>query len=219
MSLLSGNITSRIAATYALSAFIGAANAAFVQPDTATASSEFNADFAAVHTINGSGLPVGYDETSAHANYANGNHWTTRGSNPAVNEFIEWGFSSDQTLYGMYVWNHRSNVISVNPNYDVTLFDLTLFDALNNVLLHLDDVSLTPDSDLAQTFAFTGPINNVRRVLFDVEQTQGSSFYTGLAEVGFETEAFATITAPATLPLFALSMAGLIGWRKLTAIA
>ena len=186
--------------------------AAFVQPDTASASSFHSAPYVAENTINGSGLSGAADETSTHAPYSSasgGNHWTTAGGT-ATDADITWGFSSAQTLYGMYVWNHQSNGgLASNPNYDVTLFDLTVFDSGLNVLLSLNDVSLAPDTATAQFFDFGGALNNVSSVLFEIEAIQGSSPFTGLAEVGFETEAIA-VSSPATLSLIATAAFGLL---------
>jgi hypothetical protein len=179
--------------------------AAIITPDTATASSQFNANFAAVNTINGSGLTAPITPSSVHANYANGNHWTTDGSNP-TDEFIDWGFNTPQTIGTIYIWNHRSNSIAANSGYEPTLFDLILFDASNTVLLTLNNVALLPDVATAQTISFA-LTNNVSRVRFDVEQTQSSTNYTGLAEVRFDTTSVASqVPEPATVSLIAAGL-------------
>lgn len=187
-----------------------------VTPDTATASSDFGStlSYAAINTINGSGLTAPITPSLAHANYAAGNHWTTDGSSP-LDEWIEWGFNTPQTLGTIYIWNHRSNNIAANPGYEPILFDLTLFDASNNVLLFLNNVALLPDVATAQaiTFALTG---NVSRVRFDVEQTQSSTTYTGLAEVRFDSTVVSTVPEPSTISLLGsgLGLAFLLRRKK-----
>jgi hypothetical protein len=105
-------------------------SADLVSPDTAVASSEFTAGFdgLAIHTIDGSGLPPNFTVSDAHAAYFSGNHWTSTGGPPA-NEFITWGFTIPQTLDAIFIWNHQSSVPpAVNSGYDVTQYDLTVFD-------------------------------------------------------------------------------------------
>ena len=164
------------------------ARAEFIQPDTATASTEFTGIFdgRAIHTINGSGLPTNFTPADAHADYATANHWVTTGAGAPTNEFIIWGFSTPAALNTIYLWNHRSTLpTAANAGYDVVLFDLTLFNASNEVLLALNDVALAPDLATAQAISFGGTISGVSSVRFDIEATQSSTDYTGLAEVGF----------------------------------
>jgi hypothetical protein len=169
---------------------------ALIIPDTVSASSEFNANYLAINTINGSGLPAGYDETSAHANYSTGNHWTTSAGD-VTSAFITWGFNTPQSLGGIYIWTHRSNIIAANPGYEPTLFDLTLRDAGSNILLFLDDITMAPDTANAQFFSFGAAFANVSSVRFDVEAVQNpASTYTGLAEVAFTAIPEPTTFAP-----------------------
>lgn len=188
--------------------------AAVITPDTATASSEFSTQYRALYTIDGSGIAGPVTPSSLHGNYAVNNHWTTDGTAP-LDEFINWGFNTPQTLGTIYIWNHRSNIIANNPGYDVTLFDLTLFDSSNNILLFLDNVALLPDTDAAQTIAFT-LTNNVSRVRLDVEQTQSSVNFTGLAEVRFDTTSVggpSPVPEPSTYGMAAMALAAL-AWAK-----
>jgi hypothetical protein len=162
-----------------------------VQPDTAVPSSEFTSGFdgSALHTIDGSGLPAGFGPADAHAAYVSGNHWTI-GVVPPETQSITWGFSSPQVLGAIYIWNHQSTEPPANnPGYDVTLFDLTLFDSLNAVLMTFNDIPLAPDTSTGQTFAFGSAIAGVSNVRFDIEAVQSSPDYSGLAEVAFETAA------------------------------
>jgi PEP-CTERM motif len=185
------------------------ATADLVRPDSAVASTEFTSGFdgAAVNTINGTGLPAGFSPTDPHAPYASGNHWTTTGGPPAA-EFISWGFTAAQTLDTIHIWNHQSTTPPAsNAGYDVTSFDLTLFDALDGVLLTLNDLSLAPDTAVAQSFSFGGPVTGVRRVRFDIEAVQSSPSFTGLAEVAFN-----SVPAAVPEPSSMLLLAGAIGF-------
>jgi hypothetical protein len=77
----------------------------------------------------------------------------------------------------------------------VTVFDLTLFDGSNNILLSLNDQALAPDNAFAQRidFALT---SNVSRVRFDIEAVQSSPNFTGLAEVAFDTQSYLAPAIP-----------------------
>lgn len=190
------------------------AQAIFISPDTAVASSQFDSGgFSAIaaNTINGSGLPVGFGSTNSHAAYVSGNHWTTASGTSPTTQFITWGFTTAQTLDTIYIWNHLStDPPASNTGYDVTLFDLTLFDSLNNVLLSLDNVALLPDTANSQAFLF-GPIANVSSVRFDIEAVQSSTNFTGLAEVGFNTT---QVPEPSSLVLLAGGAAGLFSFGR-----
>lgn len=188
------------------------ANAGFIQANTATASSEFNSssfDGQAVNTINGSGLPLSFDETSTHADYASGNHWTTASGTAPLDASILWGFTTAQDLYGMYIWNHLSTAPPAsNGGYEPILVDLILRDSSNNHIFSLINFALSPDNNTAQTVDFGGQITNVSTVELQVLQTQSSSSFTGLAEVGFETEALPSITVTTPGPLALLFLLG-----------
>lgn len=166
------------------------------KPDGAVASTQFSGSYLAINTINGSGLTgAGTDINEAHDEYDQGNHWTTTNSNPLV-QWIDWTFSSPVTMGAAYIWNHQSNGgLAANPGYEVTLFDLTLFDGSDNILLSLNDRSLQPDNAFAQRidFALT---SNVSRVRFDIEAVQSSPNFTGLAEVAFDTESYINSAIP-----------------------
>lgn len=175
------------------------AQAAVFKPTGAGASSVASSPYVSANTINGSGLTgSGIDINEAHAPYSGssgGNHWTSNAANPLI-AWIDWTFSTPVTMGAAYIWNHQSTTpLAINPGYDVTLFDLTLFDGSNNILLFLDNQSLQPDNAFAQRidFALT---SNVSRVRFDVEATQSSSNFTGLAEVAFDSESFANTAVP-----------------------
>lgn len=184
------------------------ARAGFIQPDTATASSEFSAGFdgLAVNTINGSGLPSVFGPSDAHASYVSGNHWTTNSGTTPTSQSIDWGFTTPLALDTIYIWNHQSTVPPANnPGYDVTLFDLTVFDATNGVLLALTDIALAPDIATAQAFSLGEAISGVGRVRFNVKATQGSTTFTGLAEVGFNQ--VTAVPEPSSMALIVLGLA------------
>ncbi|MBC8012208.1 MAG: PEP-CTERM sorting domain-containing protein [Burkholderiales bacterium] len=205
--------SARALALLLLLAFNSSARAEFIRPDSATASTEFTSGFdgRAINTINGSGLPTSFSPSDAHADYATGNHWVTTGGTP-TNEFITWEFSTPENLDTIYLWNHRSTLpTAANSGYDVVLFDLILRDASNQVLLSLQDVSLAPDLATAQAISFGGTISGVSSVRFDIEATQSSTTYTGLAEVGFNRAA--AVPEPSTAT--ALAGAAALIWTSL----
>ena len=170
------------------------ARAILIQPDTATASSEFSSGYLATNTINGSGLPSGFDISDTHANYAVGNHWTSATGTTPTDQFISWGFITPQTLDTIYIWNHLSSQpLAANTGYDVTLFDLTLLNSSGGTLLSLNDAALTPDTNTSQSFSFGGAIPEVATVIFDVETVQSSPNFTGLAEVAFNSTDSASV--------------------------
>ena len=173
-----------LGAAFAITCIGGLAQAATFSADTATASSFFDGSYLPTNTINGSGLPGGFGPSDIHADYATNNHWTTASGTDPLDQSIEWGFNTAQTLGGVYIWNHLSNIIASNSQYEPTLFDLTLKDSGGNTIFFFDDVSLTPDTGgESESFTFDAPVLNVSSVLFEVEQTQGSPNFTGLAEL------------------------------------
>lgn len=179
-------------------------------PDASTASSSFSSSYAAELTIDGSGLPASYTVNDVHADYGPGNHWTTAAGTPQ-DAFINWTFSTAQELGGMYVWNHLStSPPAANDGYEVTLFDLTLFDQSDQVIANFNDQTLLPNDPSAQFVSFGAAYANVSRVLFEVEQVeQPTSQYTGLAEVAF------VVPEPSTYALLTgLSVLGLVAYRR-----
>lgn len=188
------------------------ANAALISPDAANASSEFSASYVAENTINGSGLPTNFTAADAHADYAQGNHWTTDGSSP-TSESITWILNSQPTLYGIVIWNHRSNIIAANSGYEPVLFDLTLSDYLFDTIIKFTDVALAPDTATGQYFDFGRGVNGVFLVSFNVKATQSSTSYTGLAEVAFEDAPPSEIPVAPALPLLLSGLAGLVALR------
>ncbi len=194
------NITTNIS-LLTLLAMSSISQAALIIPDSASASTEF-VGFEAIHTINGSGLPVGYDETSVHGSYTTQNHWTTL-SGDVVGAHIDWGFIDPQDLATIFIWTSR------RAGYEPTSFNLTLFDSLDDELLSLSNVALQPDTEFAQEFYFGSLVEGVSRVRFEVLATQDpTTNFTGLAEV-----AFSQIPEP-SLPLLAAFGIALLGVRR-----
>ncbi|WP_424975260.1 VPLPA-CTERM sorting domain-containing protein [Dinoroseobacter sp. S124A] len=165
----------------------------------ASASSEFSLQYVAENTIDGSGLSAPGDPGASHADYAVNNHWTTARNTVAEDASIEWSFAGPSDLGGIYIWNHRSNVISSNDGYEPVLFDLTLLNG-TTVIESFDDVALSPDTDKAQAFTFDAVVSNVTSVLFEVEAVQSSNNYTGLAEVLFDDALIAGATLLSNAP-------------------
>ena len=201
-----------------------AGHAATVGADTASASSEFSGSYIAENTINGTGLSTTGDPTASHGIYLRGNHWTTaRGGVDGA--FIEWGNPAPDRLGGLYIWNHRSTTsagggVANNTNYEPTLFDLEFRDASDTVLRSFTDQSIAPDTDLAQAFTMTSILAGVSTVKFTVKQVQGTTPFTGLAEVLFDdsvitgpnvTELGASTTPPVPLPAAAWFLLAAIG--------
>lgn len=182
------------------------AGVALVQPDSATATSTFSGSYDIGNTIDGSGLPANFTLTDAHATYVQNNHWTTANGD-TIGESATFFFNTPQTFAAFHMWNHRSNGVAANPNYEVTLFDLILRDSASNTLLALTSVAALPDVAVAQTFTFA-ETSNISSVQFIVRATanNNSSPYTGLAEVAF--------SVPAPGALATLSLAALAARRR-----
>lgn len=179
---------------------VGQAQAAVFKPTGAAASSIFDGNYVAENTIDASGLTGdGTDIAEAHDDYTaagGGNHWTTAFGTTPLTQWIDWTFTTPVTMGAAYIWNHQSDGgLANNAGYDVTLFDLTLFDASNNILLALDNQLLAPNSAFAQRIDFS-LISNVSRVRFDIEAVQSSPDFTGLAEVAFDNQSFLAPAVP-----------------------
>lgn len=185
----------------------GVASAQIFQPDSATAGSEFSSAYDIGNAIDGSGLPGGFGITDEHATYVQNNHWTTRsGALGAGNAWADFSFDTPQTIGAFYMWNHRSDGVASDPGYAITTFNLELFDDMDNPLGSLMNQSATPNVLVAQDYLFT-PIDDVSRVRLTILANNGSSQYTGLAEV-----AFAAVPAPGTVALAAIG--GLASVRR-----
>jgi hypothetical protein len=204
--------------TIALLAVCASAQAVIIQPTSATASSDAGAPYVPVNTINGSGLLGPVATLPAHAPYDNSpaNHWTSDGSAP-LDEWIQWGFAAPQSLDTIYLWNHQSTTgLANNPNYDVTAFSLTFFNAANATIGTYSN-TLAVDSSAAQAFNF-GFLAGVSSVRFDINGTQGSTNFTGLAEVAFNTATAPTPTgvpdAGSTASLLAASLMALVAFSR-----
>jgi hypothetical protein len=166
----------------------GIAHADTFQPDGATAGSEFSSLYDIGNTRDGSGLPVGFTIFSLHGNYAVNNHWTTKsGALQAGTAWASFTFNADRTIGTFHLWNHRSNNIASDPGYAVTLFELRMFDANDQLLFVLPNQPALPNTAAAQHFCWA-PVAGVRRVDFKILANNGSPQYTGLAEVAFSSE-------------------------------
>lgn len=175
----------------------GAQPVELFQPDSAVTGSSFSSAYAIENAINGSGLPAGFGPDDPHATYVQGNHWTTAsGALAAGDAWATFFFDAPVTVGTFFLWNHRSDGVAADPNYEVTLFDLVLRDAGGSVLAEFRGLDALPDTAVAQAYAFA-PVGGVASVDFIIRANAGSS-YTGVAEV-----AFAAVPAPGTLALLA----------------
>lgn len=166
-----------------------AASATLIQPNSAIAGSEFSGSYDIGNTIDGSGLVGGLNLTSTHSNYAIDNHWTTQsGAIATGSAWAEFKFNQPQHLFSFVLWNHRSNIISANPNYAAREFNLKLMDSANNTLLALSNVPAVGGTEKAQIFDFA-PTMNVSKVRFEILKngnTNPTISYTGVGEVAFQ---------------------------------
>lgn len=158
----------------------------FLQPASATASSEWSGSYAVAHTIDGSGLPDGFGPEAAHADYTQGNHWST-GRNDVEGAWAEYSFAQPVDINTFWMWNHRSTPpLAYSENYAITRFDLEFFDASDQSIELLTDLTAQPDVATAQTFTFA-TMQNVSSVRLTVRANAGEPEVTGLAEVRFGT--------------------------------
>ena len=153
-----------------------------IQPDSASATSEFSSSFDIGNTIDGSGLPINFSSSDAHADYTGDNHWTTA-SGQGVGAIATFVFDEAATLDAFALWNHRSNNIAFDPFYAVTQFDLVFKDINGTELLSLPDQVAVGNTATAQIYEFE-PVVGVRSVEFTIDANEGSRF-SGVAEVAF----------------------------------
>ncbi|MEM7754739.1 MAG: hypothetical protein AAF297_03785 [Planctomycetota bacterium] len=178
----------------------GFAAGGIITPDSAVASSEFSGSYLIGNTIDGSGLSAGDVASATHANYIQGNHWTTR-AGEQVDATATFFFDDAQTVGQFLLWNHRSNVIAADPLYAVRTFDLELFDAAGDSLRLLRGLSAERDVDTAQVYTF-GLVDGVRSATITIRENHGSGLYTGFAEARFS-------SVPAPGALAGLGLCGL----------
>ncbi len=189
--------------------------AVLFQADSATQGSAFNGNYTAAKTIDGSGLPVSFGPGDSHAAYnSSSNHWTTAsGAIAAGTAWAEYSFNADVTMGTFYMWNHQSNGgHASNADYDVTLFNLKLYDSSNTLISAMTNLVGQEDITTAQIYAF-GPISGVRKVRFEIlaNARPNNDSYTGLAEVAFDTQA---VPEPATMTVLAGLAAAAIARRR-----
>ncbi|NRA28823.1 MAG: PEP-CTERM sorting domain-containing protein [Parvularculaceae bacterium] len=194
--------------------------AGLINADDVSASSQFNGQFSPFYTIDGSGLPVGFDETSIHDDYALDNHWTTSRTGGPVGQNITWFFANPQALSGMWVWNHLSNIISSNLQYEPVLVDLEAKNLGGDTVFNFTNVELLPNEELpqfgaAQLISFGDLYGDIFSITLTVIETQGSTSFTGLAEVRFtDMVVDGQIPVPAAGWLLATGLAGAMLRRR-----
>lgn len=170
-----------------------------ITPISATASSEWNSSYSINHTINGSGLPLGFTIDTPHADYSTGNHWTT-GDNKIVGEFANFDLGTEQSLTQLYLWNHRSSApLAYSAGYAVTQFELSFYDSNSQLIKTEGNFTASGGIATAQTFNFE-QVDLVRSVRLTINANNGEPRVTGLAEVRF---GFTPIPEPSTYALMA----------------
>ena len=187
--------------------------AAMFNADSAVAGSEHSSSYDILNAIDGSGLPAIFDASTPHAVYSTNNHWTAASGSILNNTaWAEFMFNSEVTMGTFYMWNHQSNGVASNPDYDVTLFNLRLYDAADNEIFSMLNVSAQEDLTTAQIFAFD-PVTGVRKARFEIlaNARPNNDSWTGVAEVRFDTEA---VPEPATMAVLGLGAATLLRRRR-----
>lgn len=187
--------------------------AAMFNADSAVAGSQHSSSYDILNAIDGSGLPAIFDASTPHAVYAVNNHWTAASGSILNNTaWAEFSFNSDVTMGTFYMWNHQSNGVASNPDYDVTLFNLRLYDATDTEVFALLNQSAQEDIEIAQIFSF-GPVTGVRKARFEIlaNARPNNDSWTGVAEVRFDTEA---VPEPATMAILGLGAAALLRRRR-----
>lgn len=192
------------------------AQAALIQPDSATASSEFSGSFDIGNAIDGSGLPANFTVLDGHANYGAHNHWTTQANQVPNNSYATFMFDNPQTLYSFNLWNHRSNVIASNSEYAVTDFTLIFKDSSGATLLTLSNLTALAGIAEAQNYNFAA-VSGVSAIDFIINSNlrfdngNASPNYTGVAEVAFNGT---VVPVPAAIWLFASALLGIMSLNR-----
>lgn len=198
------------------------AGAAVIKPVATSSSSNENGAFAPLGTINGQGLtPPGVNPAEIHDFDRGFNHWRS-GPTGATNASITWNFGPNQTLGGIYIWNHQDilpsgsqpGTVPTPTTVDITLFDLLFFDPIGTPLLVLDDLSILPNVRTAQFVGFGQLINNVASVRLEVEATEGNLLQAGLAEVAFDDSRSEVVPLPASVLFLLGGLGALAGLRR-----
>lgn len=192
-------------------------NAQFFTADSAVAGSEFSSNYRIANAINGSGLTPGFGLTTPHAVYSSasgGNHWTTLAN--AINNGTAWAefsFTTAKTVGSFHMWNHQSNGgLASNPDYDVTKFNLKLYDSSNALVFSLLNATAQENITTAQSYAFS-PVADVKKVRFEIlaNARPNNDSYTGLGEVLFSSQA---VPEPATMAALGLGALAVMRRRR-----
>ena len=158
-----------------------------VQPDSATASSEFSDQFDIGNTIDGSGLPANFSTSDEHETYVVDNHWTTA-AGQTIGTTATFEFNTPKTLRAFVFWNHRSDNISANGNYEIVRYALTLRNQAGDVIGEFPDNIAKANTAKGQVLKFPANIHGIKTIEFTVLETEANnaSPYTGLGEVAVE---------------------------------
>jgi hypothetical protein len=184
----------------------------FITPISATASTNYSSSYLIDFTIDGSGLPENFTLSSLHADYTVNNHWTTQ-IGDITGAFADFDLGTEQSLTHLYLWNHRSNSPpAFSTGYAVTQFDLSFFNANNQEITVLNNLSAVGGTAAVQTFAFD-QVDFVKRVRLTIDANNGDSVVTGFGEVRF---GFTAIPEPSTYALLTGGglLAAFAAWRR-----
>ncbi len=162
----------------------GESEPTFFSADSATASSEWSSAYLVEYAIDGSGLPDDFGPDDVHADYSQNNHWTTADGD-VEGAWARFEFDDPVTIDTFWMWNHLSNSpTAYSADYAVSLFDLEFFDAEDNSIAELTELTAQGNTFTAQEYNFD-TMEDVSAVLFTVRTNEGEPLVTGLAEVLF----------------------------------
>ncbi len=201
-------------------AFSLTAEAAFIQPNSVSASSEFNGNFVAGNLFD-EAVTAGTDTISASDSHVGSAYASGTGLHTAT---VTLDFTAKQELNAFYLWNMAGANNGAVPPRGIKQFDLLFFDGAagtGNSLGVINDLSATQSpisgTYTAQIYSFAAiaGVQSVQLVIdtnFEYDDT-GSTSFVGAREVGFE-----AIPEPATLGMVALFGGGILFIRRKLAI-
>ena len=177
--------TKTLSALAGLALVAGSANAALITPTGVTASTELNGTWAAVNTINGSGLNAPGDETATHVS-TNGDMWlTSTSAGTGVGGWITFDLGSEMDLDGAYIWNFNQPGQGGRGYLNFDIYVGGSGDSAATTLL-VSGASIVRDGGSgpvsAQFEAFSA--SDVQYVRF-LSQSNGNNNIVGLSEVRF----------------------------------
>jgi hypothetical protein len=208
--------TLSLAAAMGSLALAGSANAAFVAPVGATASSFYAGTGSDIRDPSGAigtvGIVSGSGATAMHNN-VNADNWLTNGV--SVDEWISFDLGQAYDLNAIYLWNYNENHSS-GEGRDIKDFTVEVSANGSTWVAPSSGGSQTAAEVLeattphgAETLAMTA--SNVQYVRFTIDSLHKTQAYGGLAHVGFEGTA---VPEPSTTALLGLGGLALILRRR-----